>query len=225
MARRNRFYNPGAADIVGSLDTRHQSGRYSRVDAITPNVDITNEGAAATKKVFAPITPTHPVEREEISRRAFHEADLVAGTIDGSAEGSRVPVEGLRTLDDEVSDKVAEKLQKIEEIGEQARAEVAALDAPESIDEAPVEEAVVVEVDEDEAIDEGDDDEASDEGSDGESDAEAEASSSEPLPDGWKTLTVVELTELASARGVEVKTSDKKAQIIAKLQQWEDAQS
>lgn len=49
-----------------------------------------------------------------------------------------------------------------------------------------------------------------------------EATTSEPLPTGWKTLKVAEVRELAEARGI--RPTQPKAKLIVELEHWEEAQ-
>lgn len=207
-ARPHSRYQPGAADIVGSLDTRQPAGRYGDVEAITPNTDITPDGADKSAKVFAPLQPRPEgetaEERFEAHREAAQEAENVTATIDGNHEQSQSPTAGHRVL----KDGVVESEPLSGEEGEHA---------PHTVESA--EEAVDEHLSE---ADDADDSETGESDDDG-SGASNEAGSGEPLPEGWKDLTNDELRDLASERNVETTSSMKKAELIAALQKWQDA--
>jgi hypothetical protein len=190
-------YRPGAADIVGSLDTRQPAGRYGDVEAITPNTDITPKGASKSAAVFAPLQPQPEGEtvreRVEAYQEGMAAADDVTSTIDGNQEQSQVPVGGHRLLKDGIVE--SEPL-----AGEEG-------DFAPHTDES-AEEAI------DEHVSETNTDGESSDASDASSEAQVDAG---PLPEGWKDGTNDELRELASERGVEVTSSMKKAELIAAI--------
>jgi hypothetical protein len=200
-ARPHGRYQPGAADIVGSLDTRQPAGRYGDVEAITPNTDITPKGASKSAAVFAPLQPQPEGEtvreRVESYQKEMAAADDVTSTIDGNQEQSQVPVGGHRLLKDGI-------VESVPLAGEEG-------DFQPHTDESA-----------EEAIDEHTASEGGETNTDGESsdasDASSEAQvSSEPLPEGWKDGTNDDLRALASERGVEVTSSMKKAELIAAI--------
>lgn len=206
MALPNRFYNPRAADIVGSLDTRQPGGRYGDVEAITPNVNITPQGQAKSDAVFAPLegVATSVEDAHEAYVEETRLAENVTSIIDGSIEQSQTPVAGHRLLKDGIveSEPVA---------GE------------EGTFEPHTEETAEAAIDEHAETD-GETETNSDGESSDDSGASSEApGSTEPLPDGWKNQTNDDLHALASERGVETTSSMKKAELIAALQTWQDA--
>ncbi len=207
-------YVPGAADIVGSLDTRQPAGRYGDVEAITPNTDITPEGAAKSAKVFAPLEPREEGVGNYAERVAEHHEAVVLGenvasNVSGSGEvGSQVPVGGHRILKD----------------GEVESEPVAGEEGDfEPHDDESAKEALDEHQNEGKTDEDGDGKVSTSEG--GDADGEGETYSTDPLPEGWKDLTNEEQLTLAQERGVEgVNTGSKKAELIGALGKWEKSQ-